>query len=187
MTMTPEPRYWRVFAKDRHPLEDKTPESEIYVGFSDYNKAVRQQERCAGQTANEWRALWVQQAKQDAAKGVEIEMLKIAIQALQKRGGDLWQALYKISEGTVMLDHPGEYSHVDTVMAHQKLAERAIRAGNWPGNVKVSPDGSTAPTWEQDPAAGHQAPCACKGHPFNCVDHPDDCPCSTASGGAVNE
>ena len=72
-----------MLAKDRHELEDKTPESEIYVPFADYRKAVAQQERCAGQTANEWRALWVQQAKQDEAKGFEIKMLRIAIEAMQ--------------------------------------------------------------------------------------------------------
>lgn len=126
MTMTPEPRYWRVFAKDRFQIEDKTPESEIYVPFADYRKAVAQQERCAGMTANEWRALWVQQAKQDEAKGTEIAMLKIAVEALRARGSIMQEALHKISEGIVMCDP--QYTHLDTVIAYQKLAEKALSA-----------------------------------------------------------
>lgn len=124
MTMTPEPRYWRVFAKDRFQIEDKTPESEIYVPFADYRKAVAQQERCAGMTANEWRALWVQQAKQDEAKGLEIAMLKIAMEALRARGTVMQEALHLISEGIAMCE-PG-YGHQDTVCAYQRLAEKAL-------------------------------------------------------------
>lgn len=124
MTMTPEPSYWRVFAKDRHPLEDKTPESEIYVPMADYRKAVAQQERCAGMTANEWRALWVRQAKQDEAKGTEIAMLKIAIEALKARGAVMQEALHLISEGIAMCE-PG-YGHQDTVCAYQRLATKAL-------------------------------------------------------------
>lgn len=124
MTMTPEPSYWRVLSKDRYPLEDKTPEAEIYVPFADYRKAVAQQERCAGMTANEWRALWVQQAKQDEAKGVEIAMLKITIEALRTRGAVMQEALHEISEGIVMCEP--EYTHLDTVIAYQKLATKAL-------------------------------------------------------------
>jgi hypothetical protein len=118
--MTPEPRYWRVFAKDRYQIEDKTPESEIYVGFADYRKAIAQQKRCAGQTANEWRALWVQQAKQDEAKGVEIAMLKIAVEALRARGATLLGALSAVC---------AEAQDDGSLIKCGMIADEAIRSG----------------------------------------------------------
>jgi hypothetical protein len=37
-----EPKYWRIAALYRRELSDRTPESEIYVGFADYTKAISQ-------------------------------------------------------------------------------------------------------------------------------------------------
>jgi len=90
VTTTKEPTYWRVFAKDRHQIEDKTPESEIFVSWSDYRAAVAQQQQCAGLTAAEWRKLWVTTVEQatearsqrDTAQ-FENEMLRVAIEALK--------------------------------------------------------------------------------------------------------
>jgi hypothetical protein len=141
--MTPEPRYWRVFSKDRHELEDKTPESEIYVSWADYRKAVAQQERCAGQTANEWRALWVQQAKQDAAKGVEIKMLRIAVEAMRERGNRLMEALSAIC---------AEVQDDGSLIKCGMIADEAIRSD---ATITLSPDGQEVGRWVQGfPADG---------------------------------
>lgn len=137
MTMTPEPKFWRVFAKDRHEIEDKTPESEIYVPFAGYRKAVAQQERCAGQTANEWRALWVQQAKQDEVKGFEIKMLRIAIEALQARGSKLLEALSAVC---------AEVQDDGSLIKCGMIADEAIRSD---APLTISPDGQEVGRWVQ--------------------------------------
>jgi hypothetical protein len=49
--------------------------------------AVARQVRCAGLNAEQWRALWVQTAKQDEEKRREIYRLESRIQVLEGRGG----------------------------------------------------------------------------------------------------
>lgn len=49
--------------------------------------AVARQVRCAGMNAEQWRALWVQTAKQDEEKRQEIYRLEARIQVLEGRDG----------------------------------------------------------------------------------------------------